>query len=134
MLVYLLDTNICIYFCCAGAIILIVSLFRSVNQIAVFRRLRSRNYYLGLRIVRIFRKRKIVESLAARLEVIPIASSLDVFAREKARLSKSGKIIDDFDLLIGATAIANDLILVTNNEKHFSRLEGIEIENWISKG
>jgi tRNA(fMet)-specific endonuclease VapC len=63
--------------------------------------------------------------------VKPITSCLDVFAHEKARLSKSGMIIPDFDLLIGATAIANDLILVTNNEKHFSRLEGITIENWI---
>jgi tRNA(fMet)-specific endonuclease VapC len=39
--------------------------------------------------------------------------------------------VDDFDLLIGSTAIANEMILVTNNEKHFSRLSNIQIENWI---
>jgi tRNA(fMet)-specific endonuclease VapC len=32
--------------------------------------------------------------------------------------------------LIGASAIANSLVLVTNNEKHFDRIKGIEIENW----
>ena len=74
--------------------------------------------------------RRLVESFASTIKVVPIFTSLDVFAREKARLRTHGHIIDDFDLLIGATAIANDLILVTNNVKHFSRLEGITIENW----
>jgi tRNA(fMet)-specific endonuclease VapC len=42
-----------------------------------------------------------------------------------------GKLIhDEFDLLIGATAIENELILVTDNVKDFERLDGIEIENW----
>jgi tRNA(fMet)-specific endonuclease VapC len=38
---------------------------------------------------------------------------------------------DEFDLLIGATAIENKLILVTENSKDFERLDGIQIENWI---
>jgi tRNA(fMet)-specific endonuclease VapC len=38
---------------------------------------------------------------------------------------------DEFDLIIGATAIANDLILVTDNVKHFKNFEGIKIENWL---
>ena len=47
------------------------------------------------------------------------------------RLKKSGLIIDEFDILIGATAIANNMILVTRNIKHFERLENIKIDNWI---
>lgn len=62
--------------------------------------------------------------------VIPIFNSLDVYAIEKARLKKSGRILDDFDLLIGATAISNNLTLVTRNVSDFDRLNGIEIENW----
>jgi tRNA(fMet)-specific endonuclease VapC len=47
------------------------------------------------------------------------------------RLRKLGKPInDEFDLLIGVTAIENKLILVTDNVKDFKRLEGIKIENW----
>lgn len=42
-------------------------------------------------------------------------------------------MLDDFDLLIGATAIANNLILVTENEKHLERMAKINIENWIAR-
>jgi tRNA(fMet)-specific endonuclease VapC len=42
-----------------------------------------------------------------------------------------GKNIPDFDLLIGATAVQRDMILVTNNTKHMSRIKGIKLENWV---
>lgn len=45
----------------------------------------------------------------------------------------SGKMIEDFDLLIGCTAVANGLVMVTDNTKHFSRIEGIVLENWIER-
>jgi len=65
--------------------------------------------------------------------VLPILNAIETFAKEKSRLRKTGNMIDDFDLLIGATAIANNMILVTENEKHLSRLSGIQIENWIER-
>lgn len=68
-----------------------------------------------------------------KFTILPIVSSLPVYAKEKARLSRSGILIDDFDLLIGASAIANDLILVTRNVSHFERLGGIKIENWVKE-
>lgn len=64
------------------------------------------------------------------LEVLPISPSIVLFAKEKARLKRVGQPIDNFDLLIGATAIHHDLTLVTNNTKHFQRLEGIRLEDW----
>jgi len=39
-------------------------------------------------------------------------------------------LIDDFDFLIGYTAIENDIILVTNNTKHFKRMNSIQLEDW----
>jgi len=39
-------------------------------------------------------------------------------------------INDEFDLLIGVTAVENNLTLVTDNIRHFERIEGILIENW----
>lgn len=39
-------------------------------------------------------------------------------------------MVDDFDILIGATAIANDMVMVTNNVAHLSRLTKIRIEDW----
>lgn len=64
------------------------------------------------------------------ISVLPIYSSIDVYAKEKASLQKVGTPVDDFDLLIGATAIHNKLTLVTNNTKHFKRLKGIQLEDW----
>lgn len=62
--------------------------------------------------------------------IIPIFPSLDIYAKEKARLRKAGQPVDDFDLLIGATAISNELTLVTNNVDHLGRMKGIKIEDW----
>lgn len=62
--------------------------------------------------------------------IIPIFSSFDVYAKEKARLRKLGQMVDDFDLLIAATAVANDLIMVTNNQAHLGRVNGVKIEDW----
>ena len=47
-----------------------------------------------------------------------------------AGLEKSGKRVDDADVLIAATAICNNATLATGNLKHFSRFEGLKVENW----
>jgi len=49
----------------------------------------------------------------------------------RSELQARGNIIGNMDMLIGAQAISNDLILVTNNVKEFKRIEGIRLENWI---
>ncbi len=66
-------------------------------------------------------------------EIIPIYGSINKFAEERVRLKNAGTLIPDFDLLIGATAVTNQLIMVTNNESHLSRISGIVIENWTKK-
>jgi len=55
---------------------------------------------------------------------------MDVFGELKAQLQKKGKSVDDMDLLIGSTAIANDMTLVTHNTKHFENMPGIKLEDW----
>ena len=56
------------------------------------------------------------------------------YSVEKVRLRKLGKPInDEFDLLIGVTAIENQLTLVTDNVKDFEFLDGIRIENWFDR-
>ena len=42
-----------------------------------------------------------------------------------------GQKIADFDLLIGATALCHELILVTNNTRHFARMQSLRLENWM---
>ncbi len=62
--------------------------------------------------------------------ILPISNSIRRFAKEKARLQKEGTPIEDFDLLIGVSAVENNLMLVTDNIKHMSRINDILIENW----
>jgi tRNA(fMet)-specific endonuclease VapC len=51
------------------------------------------------------------------------------FGRERGRLRKAGMLIADFDLLIGATAVHNNLTLLTNNRNHFERIDGLRMES-----
>jgi tRNA(fMet)-specific endonuclease VapC len=50
----------------------------------------------------------------------------------RSDLESIGKPIGSMDLLIAAQAVSRDLILVTNNEREFKRVEGLKIENWVS--
>lgn len=72
-----------------------------------------------------------VDEFSKAISVVPIYNSLNIYANEKARLRKTGELIDDFDILIGTSAVVNDLVLVTENEKHLGRISKIKIENWI---
>jgi len=66
------------------------------------------------------------------IKILPINSSIDVAASEKIRLRLSGTPCDDnFDLLIACTAIANDMVCVTDNTKDFHRFLNIQLENWV---
>ena len=72
-----------------------------------------------------------VDIFLSGMSVIPIATAIDTYAKEKVRLRKTGiSLHDEFDLIIGASSIANDLILITDNIKHFKNLEGITMDNW----
>jgi len=62
--------------------------------------------------------------------VVPIYSALKLYGCLKAKLEQQGQRIDDFDLLIGATAVQNEMVMVTSNTKHFDRIPNIKIEDW----
>jgi tRNA(fMet)-specific endonuclease VapC len=50
-----------------------------------------------------------------------------VFGKERGRLRASGELIGDFDLFIGARGLRHHLSLLTNNRRHFERIEGLRI-------
>ncbi len=84
------------------------------------------------------KKSKAVEKNLARAyriaELFPIIditpAVVETFGEIKTSLEKQGNIVADMDLLIAATALTHNLILVTNNQKHFERINGLDIENW----
>ena len=72
-----------------------------------------------------------VRKLENTFEIIPTGKeTAENFGMLKASLEKSGARLDDFDLTIASCALAHNLTLVTNNLKHFSRIEGLKITNW----
>ena len=54
----------------------------------------------------------------------------NVAARIRTNLQKAGQPIGAYDILIAATALTHKLVLVTSNEKEFSRIPDLAIENW----
>jgi len=76
------------------------------------------------------KNRRVLSDFLTGVQLIPIFHSLDLYAKEKARLRKAGTPIDDFDLLIGVTSVSHSLTMVTNNTEHFRRINGIDLEDW----
>ena len=130
---YLLDTNICIHLfrgkfnlnekfqqinienCAISEITLAELIFGAENSPNP-----KKNY-------------KIIDTFSEQVKILPIFNSIPIYAKEKVRLRKKGLMISDFDLLIGSTAIANDLIMITENTKEFERISNIELENWVKR-
>ena len=65
-----------------------------------------------------------------RFRIVPISDALERYARLRVQLERRGESIDDFDLLIAATALTAGYTLVTHNLKHFDRIEGLRTEDW----
>ena len=129
---YLLDTNICIYFI-KGKYGLNEKILEVGEENCFISEITVAELKFGIEnSATAEAMRKIVEAFIPKFAVIPIYNSLDIYAREKARLRKQGLIIDDFDILIGSTAVAHNMIMVTNNITHLNRLDRITIEDWTS--
>lgn len=130
---YLLDTNICVYFlrgrygiaqriaeigwenCCISEITIAELLYGAENSNSV-----SNN-------------KQLIEMLCDSIAVLPIRNAFHVYAQEKVRLRQKGTPLEDLDLLIGATAKANNCVIVTENVRHMERINELAIENWIKR-
>lgn len=132
---YLLDTNICIHFLrgCFGVDRRVLDVDPDNLAISEITRLE-----LLYGIEKAKRKGLVFDHSAVlgfldAIRTIPLTDAIDLVASEKARLEDCGTPIDDNDLLIGCTSIAANMILVTENEAHMSRLKGIVIQNWSTR-
>lgn len=73
-----------------------------------------------------------IRALRSVFETLPVSYAvLDRYAQLRASLETQGSRLDNIDLLIAATALANDLTLVTHNTRHFSRIPDLKLEDWI---
>lgn len=129
---YLLDTNICIYIIKKKpAVVLKQMQAKKPEQIAISAITLAELEY------GIARSRYPDRNRIALLEFLFPFAILDFdqracvdYGRIRASLESKGKPIGPMDLLLAAQAKSRDLILVTNNEKEFRRIDGLGIENW----
>jgi tRNA(fMet)-specific endonuclease VapC len=73
-----------------------------------------------------------LEAILGAMEVMALETPADEFyGRIRFSLERSGQLIGPNDMLIAAQTLALDLVLVTDNEKEFTRVEELRIENWL---
>ena len=73
-----------------------------------------------------------LDAILSVLEILPFDVPADkTYGLLRARLEQSGKPIGANDLLIAAQALSLNHVLITDNEREFSRVEGLRCENWL---
>ena len=77
---------------------------------------------------------EVSEEFASDNIVIPLTEkSCRISAELYTTLRQKGEMLDDIDILIAGVAIENEMVIATNNEKHFQRIPGLNVENWTHK-
>ncbi len=77
-------------------------------------------------------KLSVFEHFCSLYGVVPLdRAALDKAAEIYASLREAGMLLEDADILMAAIAIVHDLALVTANVKHFERIPGLSLENWL---
>ena len=132
---YLLDTNICVFF-----------LRGKLNLDEIIREKGVKNCFISELTVFELRygaensdnpkkSHEAVDRFVKGLSIVPILGSVEEYAKTKVYLRKNGTPMhDEFDLIIGVTALANELTLVTDNVKDFGHIRNLKIDNWFEGG
>jgi len=128
---FLIDTNIIIYkFKNNPAVI--KNFYRHKNSLKYLSAIT-----LGEMVYGAYKSQKVAENyekvnqLRALFPVIPVTDPVfETFGRLKAVYGAKGITIEDFDLLLAATALAYGLVLVTHNLKHFQKIKELTVEDW----
>lgn len=78
------------------------------------------------------KNRVLVRTFLATLPVLGLDdAAVQIFGEAKALLEQRGQRLADADLLIGAIAAANRAIVITGNRRHYERIPGVTIEDWL---
>jgi len=88
----------------------------------------------GLKYIDDEKKLRDFEELMDKSEIITLDREIIEKASEiYAGLKRRGKLIEDADILIAASCLVKGMVLVTDNEEHFRRIESLETENWLMR-
>ena len=134
MIRYLLDTNIVSYFVkgISASLVQRMHVGLGAQDIAISAITRAElRYGVGL-MDKFDKRRRRIDLLLKELPSLPWGDeAADEFGRLKASLRRNGTPVGDFDTQIAAHALAEDLILVTHNTRHFERIPDLTLEDWM---
>ena len=78
------------------------------------------------------KRRRAIDLLLDQLPALPwTAAAADAYGTLKAQLQSTGRPIGELDTQIAAHALAEGLVLVTHNTRHFERIAGLKLEDWM---
>jgi tRNA(fMet)-specific endonuclease VapC len=132
-MLYLLDTNTCIYFLNRSSE-RIISQFKKYSPSEIMlSSITVAELFYGAEKSKARKKNwAVVEDFVSNFDIVPFdEKSCQTYAKTRALLEKSGVPIGPMDLLIASITIANNSILITNNIKKFRRIKGLKLENWV---
>ena len=76
---------------------------------------------------------RIERRVASNLRILPFdAVAASEYGALRVQLERRGTPIGDADMRIAAIALANDLTVITGNVRHFERVDGLQVENWMA--
>ncbi|AMR28026.1 hypothetical protein A0257_13620 [Hymenobacter psoromatis] len=128
---YLLDTNVCVNLLRANSATVVARLAQVGVTACAISEITEAELRVGAETSqRPVYQHALIDQLIEAFTILSVAPAIRIYARECARLQTTGQLIDNFDLLIGATAIVNGLTMVTNNTRHFQRLPLPALEDW----
>lgn len=125
---YLFDTNIIVEHL-KGKKSIEVSFLRKGSAVSIVTR--AELFYGAYRSKRSQENLSKIREMLAELgiETAPLTEEIiDKYGRVKAELERKGQKLDEFDLLIAATALSLNLTLVTSNIKHFQRIPQLKLK------
>ena len=132
-MLYLLDTSTCVFFLRGRLNLDKIFLDRGVENCYISELTIFELKYGAQNSGNPKKSHEAVNRFVGGLKVMPILGIADKYAEVKVQLKKNGTPMhDEFDLIIGLTALENNLTLVTDNVKDFRFIEGLKIENWMS--
>lgn len=132
MLRYLLDTNICIYVIKKHPPALREKFNALADSLCISAVTLAELQFGAEKSARRLDNLAVVQQFAARLEVLPFGPKAAMhYGQLRADLERAGKPCGANDMLIGAHARSEGLIVVTNNMREFKRMPGVRVENWV---
>ena len=130
----LLDTNIVSYYLRRSSASLEAKLTEALRgghcAISVITRAELR--YGQVAMVAEDKRRELIDGFLLRVPNLPwTTAAADHFGALKSQLKREGTPIDELDTQIAAHALAEGLVLVTHNTRHFERIAGLKLEDWM---